>query len=231
MALTALLMVVQYIVLLLMVSVHDAAQAWAAFRLGDPSGEQTGRISLNPAQHWELFGMLVFPLISFYLGGLPLGWGRPVPMMYRNFRSKNGEVLAVLAGPAAQLATALVLLILFLIVKHTVPGAAHLIAPVTMVSFRFPLNGLAALPAYFPLLVVMFYGMELGLLLAVFNLLPVPFLDGGKVLSYWLPYNAAQKFNAASNWIMIAFFFLGGYAINLFFTPLMGLFTGLLFHL
>ena len=224
------LIIFELVVMVLSISLHDCAQAWAANRLGDPTARMLGRVTVNPVAHFDPFGMLIWPLISILIfhSTLPFGWGKPVPMTYRNFPKKNGEVLAVLAGPATQLLVAVAATLFLLILKHTIPGTGFLLPIATMLSFRVPLDGLATLPPIFPLLLLLYMGIVVNLILAIVNMMPVPFLDGGKILAYLLPYNAAQTFQRNSTLFMIAFFLLGGYLVSFIFMPLFGLFNAIL---
>jgi len=230
---TLVLIAFELVVMVLAISVHDCAQAWAAARLGDPTARMLGRISMNPEKHFDAFGMAVWPLLSIFVfhSTVPFGWGRPVPMTYRNFPRKDGEVLAVLAGPAAQMATAVVALLLLVVLKHTVPGATDMFGIAQLLSFRVPLDGLGGLPGIFPVLLLLYVAIEVNLLICVVNLMPVPFLDGGKILTYFLPYNAAQSFQRYSMYFMLGFFLLGGRIVSAIFMPLLGIFSALLARL
>lgn len=212
------------------ISVHDCAQAWAAAKLGDPTGRMLGRESINPARHFDLFGMVIWPLIYIYFSPLVIGWGKPVPMTYRNFRTKNGETLATLAGPVAQVLTAGVCVVIVIVLKHTVAGAAESVGIATLLARRIPVPT-AGLPPVFPALLLLSICIYVNLLLAVFNMVPIPFLDGGKILVRFLPYNAAKAFEQYGLYIMIAFFFLGFPLIMLVFRPLLALFWGLMLAL
>jgi Zn-dependent protease len=213
------LIVFELVIMVLAISLHDCAQAWAANRLGDPTARMLGRITLNPVQHFDLFGMAIWPVLFIWRSPFVLGWGKPVPMTWRNFRKPNGEMLATLAGPAAQLLAAAAALIILLILKHTVPGAAASLLDVFLLTQRGPVLS-DSLPGIFPLLLLLNIAVFVNILLAVFNLMPVPFLDGGKILIHFLPYNAAKTFEQYSFYIMIAFFFLGGYILMPIFGPL-----------
>jgi Zn-dependent protease len=230
MPLTFALIIFELFVMVLAISLHDAAQAWAANRLGDPTARLQGRMTMNPVTHFDLFGMLIWPVLFIYQSPLVLGWGKPVPMTYRNFRRKNGEMLATLAGPLAQLLAAIVCMVVLLVFKHTVAGAAVSIDVAQLLAFRVPVPT-DGLPGIFPLLLLLYLCIMINLLLCVFNLLPVPFLDGGKILVHFLPYNAAQKFEQYSLWIMIAFFFVGFRLILIVFVPLLTIFNQLLTRL
>ena len=230
MPLTAALVIFELVMMVFAISLHDCAQAWMAERLGDPTARMMGRVTMNPARHFDLFGMLIWPVLYIWRTPLVLGWGKPVPMTDRNFRKRNGEVLATVAGPVAQLAAAVLCLVIAVVLKHTVAGARESIGTAVLLALRAdaPTEGL---PPVFPLLLLLNICIYVNLLLAVFNLVPVPFLDGGKVLAHFLPYNAARAYEQYGLWIMIAFFFLGIPFMMLFFGPLLGLFQTLVLSL
>ena len=228
------LIVFELFVMVVSISLHDCAQAWMANRLGDPTARMLGRITMNPARHFDPWGMGISPLLSIFIfhNPLPFGWGKPVPTTYRNFRSKNGEVISVIAGPAAQMLAAVVSLIVLLVVKHTVQGGGQSLKLAILLSRRVPLDGYAGqMGGIFPILLLLYMLLVMNLLLFVFNLLPLPFLDGGKILVRFLPYNAAKAFEQYSMYFVLAFFFIGGPLIAIGFTPLMVIFNALLIGL
>jgi Zn-dependent protease len=145
------------------------AHAWTADRLGDPTARRLGRVSFNPIVHADLVGTIVFPLLAM-VGGLPLiGWAKPVPVVVSRLRRQRSDyVLVAAAGPASNLVLAV--------------AAAVLLAslPVSPVVLGEP-NVSAPIAAFLSLAV------RLNILLAVFNMLPIPPLDGGNVLSGLLP--------------------------------------------
>ena len=216
--------------MVLSICLHDCAQAWAANRLGDPTGRMLGRITMNPAAHFDPFGMALAPLLSIFIfhNALPYGWGKPVPMTYRNFRRKSGEILAVTAGPVAQFLAALAALLLLVVLKHTVPFAHEALGLTSMVAFGVPVGGLENTPGVFPVLLFLFFCILVNLLLFCFNLLPMPFLDGGKILIYFLPYNAAKAFEQYSMFFAIAFLLIGGRLAGIIYGPIVGVFLSFL---
>ena len=153
-------------------------------------------------------------------------------MINRNFRHPQDEIKATLAGPIAQFIAAIVCLIALVVVKHANPEAAQrtfVIAnalSLRMLDFVPP-----GLPPIFPLLLFFYFGILVNLLLCVFNLIPLPFLDGGKILVYYLPYNAARSYEKYSLWLMFGFMFFGFGIILAIFTPVLSLFDRLLYSL
>lgn len=226
------LVVFELVVMLLSISLHDAAQAWMADRLGDATARLSGRLTLNPIPHFDFFGTALWPLIFVWRSPLILGWGKPVPMLSRNFRHPKEEIKATLAGPVAQFIAAIVCLLALLIVKHANPVAAQssfLIA--NALSLRELDYVPPGLPPMFPLVLFFYFGILVNLLLCVFNLLPLPFLDGGKILVYYLPYNAARTYERYSLWLMFGFMFFGFGIILAIFAPVLSVFDRLLYSL
>ncbi len=160
---------IAFVVLLFSLSFHEMAHAWTADRLGDPTARLLGRVSFNPIVHADPIGTLLFPLMAI-VGGLPvIGWAKPVPVVVSRLRRQRRDyVLVAAAGPASNLVLAIV--------------AAVVLAalPVSPVVLGEP-NVLAPVAAFLSLAV------RLNILLAVFNMLPIPPLDGGNVLSGLLP--------------------------------------------
>jgi Zn-dependent protease len=171
-----------FTVLVASLSVHEAAHAWTADRLGDPTARMLGRVSLNPTVHVDPIGTVLFPLIAL-LTNLPIiGWAKPVPVTVRNLRRPRRDyVLVAAAGPASNL----------------------ILAAVAAVAWRFFGDSLAMGDTWDtigPAAKFVLLAADLNVLLAVFNMIPVPPLDGGNVLAGLLPYSLAVTFDRLRPW-------------------------------
>jgi len=158
-----------FLLLLLSLSVHEAAHAWTADRLGDPTARQLGRITLNPLAHIDWIGTVLFPLIAM-LSGFPLfGWAKPVPVEWRNLKNPRRDFAVIAAaGPISNLLLALI-------------AAAILVAIGGPYVLRSQVAQFLAVQA-----------VLLNCVLMVFNLLPIPPLDGGNVAAGLLPLPMAR---------------------------------------
>ena len=226
----AVLIIFQILVLVAAFSVHECAHAWAAWRLGDPTAYMLGRVTLNPARHLDPFGSLVFPLIALISHFPLIGWAKPCPVTPRNFRhAKRDDILTTLAGPASNLLMALLALLLLLVFKHLVAGGEAALFSAMAIASRVPDVDTTHLPSIFPLALLLYYAILTNLLLFIFNLIPVPPLDGSRILRYFLPYRAEQIYNRFGMYGMIFVFFVGGRIIfGLFYFPLLNGFDHLL---
>lgn len=159
--------VVVFVVLLFSLTIHEAAHAWSSSRLGDQTARSLGRVSLNPVVHIDPIGTILFPLIALLTNVPVLGWAKPVPVDIRNLRGNWRQKFMVIAaaGPASNLVLAVI--------------ASALLAVL-------PTSGSAAgetLMVGEPLRALLRAGVVLNVFLAVFNMVPVPPLDGGNVAS------------------------------------------------
>jgi Zn-dependent protease len=226
------LVVFELAVMVLSLSLHDCAQAWMANKLGDPTARMMGRISMNPLVHYDVLGTVIFPIIyTITRPPFIMGWSKPVPMTARNFRNpRMDENLALLSGPFAQFLLASVALVVLIVLKHANPAIKAPLAVAVQLA-----NGIAVetdgLPAIFPLLLLLYYVILVNLLLFVFNLVPFPFFDGGKILVNYLPYEAGKTYESFSLYFMFIFFFVGFGVVMFFFRPFFTLFNQLLFSM
>ena len=199
--------IIQFVVLLLSLSVHESAHAWTADRLGDPTARYLGRVSLNPIVHADLMGTIVFPLLGiFALGGAMFGWAKPVPVNLSRLRHPSRDhMLVAAAGPVINLMLAAILFAGLMVMKSLSPDGAELI-------YRVASNRVSGDSLLVPLTMVAYHGMMLNLLLAVFNLIPVAPLDGAAVLSGLLPRPLASALDQMQSYgfmLLIALLYLG----------------------
>mgnify|MGYP001813925720 CR=1 FL=1 len=160
--------------LIFAVTVHEAAHGWVADRLGDPTARKLGRITFNPIPHIDPVGTIVVPLLMLSFTGFLIGWAKPVPVSVRQLRSpKRDMAIVAAAGPAVNLIMALLWTVILLAthnLMHSMPAVA------------------------LPLLLMSVAGIFVNLVLMAINLLPVPPLDGGRVVTGLLPMALARVY-------------------------------------
>lgn len=191
-----------YLVLLFSLSFHESAHAWTALKLGDDTAASLGRITLNPVPHIDLIGTVIMPLLQIFGGYGVIGWAKPTPYNPGRFRRdvtmRRGHISVAVAGPLSNL----ILVVAFSLLL------------VLTVRAGLPRDVTSAL------LNVFGTGVALNVALTVFNLLPVPPLDGSHVLSWSLPRELGQKFDALAGGygtlVLFVLFFSGalGYVID-----------------
>jgi Zn-dependent protease len=190
----------QIVVLLFAISVHESAHAWMANRLGDPTAKMLGRISLNPIVHIDMFGTILLPAMLILAGFPPFGYAKPTPVDTRNFRNLvRDDILTSVAGPVSNLLTALVAIVCLAVVYH---GTGSTISP-----------SLRGIDVASPLASMFYMAMFINVILAVFNLIPLPPLDGSHVIRHFLPYETLKVYDR------IGYF---GLVIVMFILPLAG---------
>jgi Zn-dependent protease len=166
-----------FTVLLFSLTIHEMAHAWTADRLGDPTARSLGRVSLNPLVHADPIGTILFPLLAAVSNFPLIGWAKPVPVSVRRLHHPRRDfVLVAAAGPASN------------VVLAFVAAMGLMILPVSPVTIGEP--NVSA-----PLASTLGLAMRINVLLAVFNMIPIPPLDGGNVLSGLLPRGAARHFD------------------------------------
>ena len=220
----------EIVVLILAFSIHECAHAWTAMRLGDPTAMMLGRVTLNPLKHLDPLGSILFPLISLVYGGYLIGWAKPTPVTSRNFKHyRRDDILVTLAGPASNLLSATIALILLIVIKHILPAGDVSIATAVAIAQHAPGVVTEGLPALFPIALFLYLVIFINLLLFVFNLIPLPPLDGSHILRHFLPYKVAQLYDRMGMFALLLLFLLGGRFISALFYPIYGIFNHLLF--
>ncbi|HEY4511782.1 MAG TPA: site-2 protease family protein [Candidatus Paceibacterota bacterium] len=195
-------------ILIMSVVAHEVAHAWSAELLGDPTPRLAGRLTLNPLRHLDLFGSLIVPLITFFAGGIIFGWAKPVVWNPYNIRNARwGEGLIAFAGPLTNL---LIALFFSLIIRFVAP------------LYPLPLSFID----------ISQYIILINITLAIFNLVPVPPLDGSKILFMLIPphYQHVREMIERYSMVLILIFI---FVLWRFITPvipwLYKIFTGLSF--
>ena len=184
-------------VLIFSVVVHEYAHGWMALRQGDQTAAMLGRLTLNPIPHLDPFGSVLIPGLLALTGAPILGWARPVPVNPRNYREyKRGDILVSLAGVAANL----ILAVLF-----------TLLLALALWIFRVAPNLAASAPT---VLRMLHYGIGINVILIIFNLLPIPPLDGSHVFYHLLPPQLAVRYRELNRFgflILFGLLFITGF--------------------
>ena len=204
-----------FVVLLFSLSFHEAAHAWAALRMGDQTAQREGRITLNPIAHIDPLGTLVIPIMQIFFQGIPLiGWAKPTPYnpgnFDRNVSVARGHVVVAGAGPLSNLVLAVGFsLVLFVALRTVGPDMGE--APIALLT----------------------RGVQINVALGIFNLFPLPPLDGSKVASWGLPRRLGERydriFEPFGPWLLLVLVATGLLGVVL--SPIVGLVTAVLARL
>jgi Zn-dependent protease len=196
---------IQFAVLLFSLSIHEASHAWMADRLGDYTARYLGRVTINPIPHIDPIGTIVFPLLQFFIHFPLIGWAKPVPINPIHLRNpQRDQIFISLAGPVSNLLASGIAFGLLIILKLTLPEARAFIDGGIMIR-----GSMLA-----PILLIIYSIMTTNLLLAIFNIIPIPPLDGHWVLYGLLPANAAATLERIGSYgfiILYALMFLGAF--------------------
>ena len=182
-------LLIYIIPLLFAITLHEAAHGWIASKLGDHTARMMGRVTLDPTKHIDPIGTIAIPLVLLLSSsGFIFGWAKPVPINFNALRNgKNGMIWVALAGPGANILMAICWLFVMII-------AINMNITVLIEMGRV--------------------GILVNCVLAVFNLLPIPPLDGSRVISALLPNRLAYQYNQLEQYglyILLGLMFLGGF--------------------
>jgi Zn-dependent protease len=216
--------VFKLIAFLFAISVHESAHAWMANLRGDPTARMLGRISLNPIRHIDPFGTLLLPAVAMYFHAPVIGWAKPTPVDPRNFKNPIlDDILTSIIGPISNfvVATGAVLILIFVKLVSTagreiVLGIANGFISSESDSFLVPLS------------LLMYELMTINILLGVFNLMPVPPLDGSHVLRHLLPSGMLRIYDTVGTFGLLFLVLWGGGLLARLINPAVELFNILL---
>jgi Zn-dependent protease len=190
-------LLISFVILILSLTFHEAAHAWTANRLGDPTARLLGRLTLNPAAHVDAVGTILFPLIAMVTGFPLIGWAKPVPVDTRNLRHPRRDfAIVAAAGPISNLILAAVGAVAFTIWSADAGDDTRLLLATGLLRF-----------------------VVLNVLLAVFNVIPIPPLDGGNILMGIVPESVAIVLEKVRPWgflLLYALMFSGLLAAIIF---------------
>lgn len=202
----------QVIAFVFAISVHESAHAWMANLRGDPTARMLGRITLNPIKHIDPFGTILLPLVAMLAHFPVIGWAKPTPVDTRNFRNPVlDDILTSVVGPVSNfivVAAASLALGAIALVSHLGRAIIHVLPLV----YPNRLDVLAAQTSsiLMPITLFLYELAIINIVLAIFNLIPVPPLDGSHVFRHLLPQSAQRTYDMIG-WIgLLALVFLGG---------------------
>ncbi len=182
---------------LIVLSVHEYSHAFAAYKLGDPTAKNLGRMTLNPIKHFDPFGLICMIFFHF-------GWARPVPINARNFKKpKRDFAISALAGPLSNLIMAFISALIYLLLLKW------------FTSISFPNEFVFNLAYYTLTFIVSFHSINVGI--AIFNLLPIPPLDGSRILNIVLPekaYFSIMKYERQIYFVLVGWLLLGDFVAD-----------------
>jgi Zn-dependent protease len=213
----------QVIVFLFAISVHESAHAWMANRCGDPTARMLGRITLNPIKHIDLFGTVLLPLMALIAHIPMLGWAKPTPVDPRNFKHPvRDDILTAVVGPISNFIVAGMATAVLVIIKISSPfGHDVVMGDVSLESSSILV----------PVCLLVYELMQINVVLAVFNLIPVPPLDGSHVLRHFLPAEMLRIYDTVGWMGLLALVYFGGGILQHLLNPFLFVFNYVLYRI
>jgi Zn-dependent protease len=215
----------QLIAFLFAISIHESAHAWMASRCGDPTARMLGRITLNPLRHIDPVGTILLPAMALLMHFPVFGWAKPTPVDPRNFKNPvRDDILTSVAGPASNFLVVIVAVVLLGLLALTSPSAHYVVQTLARSS------GNLALDAGWitPLALMLYQLMVINILLGIFNLIPIPPLDGSHVLRHFLSGGALRLYDRMGIIGMVVLLFFGGRYLWALISPVVNFFNDIL---
>jgi Zn-dependent protease len=204
---------INLIPLLIAITFHEAAHGWVAYKKGDPTAKMLGRVTLNPLAHIDPFGTILLPIMCLFFGGGVFGYAKPVPVNFRLLRDqKRDPIYVAIAGVVTNLALAAFSGILLGAIGFLDPAA---VMKIKAFGMRAQASG-SLQAALIPLALMCVESVKWNVVLAIFNLIPIPPLDGGRIAVGLLPHGPSQALASMERYgmlILIALLFLDPFGI------------------
>jgi Zn-dependent protease len=221
---------IKVMVFVFAISVHESAHAWMANLRGDPTARMLGRITLNPIKHIDPVGTVLMPLIALVMHLPIIGWAKPTPVDPRNFKNKVlDDILTSVVGPVSNFVIATVAVLILVGISLASPLGSSIIHVIPTV-YPDHLEILANQTSSFlmPMILIAYELMFINIVLGVFNLIPVPPLDGSHVLRHFLPEAIRRAYDAAGWMALLALVYFGGGFLGRLIYPVIDLFNSVL---
>src|ERR1700756_804991 len=212
-------MLFQFIAFLFAISVHESAHAWTANLRGDPTARMLGRVSLNPIKHIDPIGTILLPAIALITHIPMLGWAKPTPVDPRNFKNPVADdILTSVVGPISNFIVAVGALLLLAVISFSSPLGHQIVVGMQ--------HGLIMADSILvPATLFLYELMWINIMLGVFNLIPVPPLDGSHVLRHFLSDSARRAYDTMG-WVgLLVLVYFGGGLLGRLIYPVIGVFN------
>jgi Zn-dependent protease len=213
-------LIVEFIVLVFSLTIHEFAHAWTASRFGDLTARMLGRVTINPTKHIDPLGTILVPLIALVAGhgGMIFGWAKPTPVTTRNLRNlKWSYPLIILAGPISNFLLALIATISLCLMNHMASGG-HMAA----------VSPASAASVVTPVATIFYSLLFINLILGFFNLIPLPPLDGSLLVRHWLPSGVSSFYDRIGVFGFFLTLLAGYFILPIFVGPAMAICIGII---